>query len=348
MSFDIQKLVRSHIADLQPYSSARDEFSPVEGEVIYFDANENPFDNGVNRYPDPQQRKLKEVIAMRRGLAANQLLLGNGSDEVLDLIFRAFCIPNQDNIIVMPPTYGMYKVLANINCISLDEVPLSNDFQLVTKDILNHISSRTKAIFLCSPNNPSGNSFHRADILSLLKSFDGLVVVDEAYIDFSTQKSLVTELPYYPNLIITQTLSKAFGLAGIRLGFCMASEEIINILNKIKPPYNINSLTQERAISALQDWDATLEQITQLIAERKRLFVQLKTISFVEKVYPSDANFLLVRVDDANKRYTQLIQNDIVVRNRSKQVGCENCLRFSIGTPQENQILIETLNLLSS
>ena len=348
MSFDIQKLVRSHIADLQPYSSARDEFGPVEGEVIYLDANENPFYNGVNRYPDPQQRKLKEVIAMRRGLAANQLLLGNGSDEVLDLIFRAFCIPNQDNIIVMPPTYGMYKVLANINCISLDEVPLSNDFQLVTKNIFNHISSRTKAIFLCSPNNPSGNSFHRADILSLLKSFDGLVVVDEAYIDFSTQKSLVTELPYYPNLIITQTLSKAFGLAGIRLGFCMASEEIINILNKIKPPYNINSLTQERAISALQDWDATLEQITQLIAERKRLFVQLKTISFVEKVYPSDANFLLVRVDDANKRYTQLIQNDIVVRNRSKQVGCENCLRFSIGTPQENQILIETLNRLSS
>ena len=174
------------------------------------------------------------------------------------------------------------------------------------------------------------------------------MVVDEAYIDFSTQNSMVTELPYYPNLIITQTLSKAFGLAGIRLGFCMASEEIINILNKIKPPYNINSLTQERAISALQDWDTTLEQITQLIAERKRLFVQLKTISFVEKVYPSDANFLLVRVDDANKRYTQLIQNDIVVRNRSKQVGCENCLRFSIGTPQENQILIETLNLLSS
>lgn len=348
MSFDIQKLVRSHIADLKPYSSARDEFDPVEGEVVYLDANENPFYNGVNRYPDPQQRKLKEVIAMRRGLAANQLLLGNGSDEVLDLIFRAFCIPNQDNIIVMPPTYGMYKVLANINCISLDEVPLSNDFQLVTKDILNHISSRTKAIFLCSPNNPSGNSFHRADILSLLKSFDGLVVVDEAYIDFSTQNSMVTELPYYPNLIITQTLSKAFGLAGIRLGFCMASEEIINILNKIKPPYNINSLTQERAISALQDWDETLEQITQLIAERKRLFVQLKTISFVEKVYPSDANFLLVRVDDANKRYTQLIQNDIVVRNRSKQVGCENCLRFSIGTPQENQILIETLNLLSS
>ena len=348
MSFDIQKLVRSHIVDLQPYSSARNEFDPVEGEAVYLDANENPFDNGVNRYPDPQQRKLKEVIAMRRGVAANQLLLGNGSDEVLDLIFRAFCIPNQDNIIVMPPTYGMYKVLANINCISLHEVPLSNDFQLVIKDIFNHISSQTKAIFLCSPNNPSGNSFHRADILSLLQSFDGLVVVDEAYIDFSNQKSLVAELPSYPNLIITQTLSKAYGLAGIRLGFCMASEEIINILNKIKPPYNINSLTQECAISALEDWDATLEQIIQLIAERKFLFAQLETISFVEKVYPSDANFLLVRVDDANKRYTQLIQNGIVVRNRSNQVGCENCLRFSVGTPQENQIMIETLNRLSS
>ena len=348
MSFDLQKLVRSHIADLHPYSSARDEFDPVEREVVYLDANENPFDNGVNRYPDPQQRKLKEVIARRRGVAANQLLLGNGSDEVLDLIFRAFCIPNQDKIIVMPPTYGMYRVLANINRIFLDEVPLNNDFQLVTKDILNQISSQTKAIFLCSPNNPSGNSFRREDILTLLQSFTGLVVIDEAYIDFSTQKSLVSDLSSYPNLIITQTLSKAYGLAGIRLGICIASEEIIYILNKIKPPYNINSLTQERAISALTDWDTTQGQVTQLIAERKGLFAQLEKISFVEKVYPSDANFLLVRVDDANKRYAQLIQNNIVVRNRSKQVGCENCLRFSVGTPQENQILIETLNRLSS
>jgi histidinol-phosphate aminotransferase len=348
MSFDIQKLVRSHIADLQPYSSARDEFDPVESEVVYLDANENPFDNGVNRYPDPQQRKLKEVIARRRGVAANQLLLGNGSDEVLDLIFRAFCIPNQDKIIVMPPTYGMYKVLANINCISLDEVPLNDDFQLVTKDILSQISTQTKAIFLCSPNNPSGNSFRREDILTLLQSFTGLVVIDEAYIDFSTQKSLVSDLPSYPNLIITQTLSKAYGLAGIRLGICIASEEIIDILNKIKPPYNINSLTQERAISALVDWDTTQGQITQLIAERKGLFAQLEKISFVEKVYPSDSNFLLVRVDDANKRYAQLIENDIVVRNRSNQVGCENCLRFSVGTLEENQILIETLNRLSS
>lgn len=348
MSFDIQKLVRSHIANLQPYSSARDEFDPVEREVVYLDANENPFDNGVNRYPDPQQRKLKEVIAGRRGVAANQLLLGNGSDEVLDLIFRAFCIPNQDKIIVMPPTYGMYNVLANINCIFLDEVPLNNNFQLVTKDILSQISSQTKAIFLCSPNNPSGNSFYREDILTLLQSFTGLVVIDEAYIDFSTQKSLVLELSSYPNLIITQTLSKANGLAGIRLGICIASEEIIDILNKIKPPYNINSLTQERAISALADWDTTQGQITQLIAERKGLFAQLEKISFVEKVYPSDANFLLARVDDANKRYTQLIENDIIVRNRSKQMGCENCLRFSVGTPQENQILIETLNRLSS
>lgn len=348
MSFDIQKLVRSHIADLQPYSSARNEFDPVEREVVYLDANENPFDNGVNRYPDPQQRKLKEVIARRRGVAANQLLLGNGSDEVLDLIFRAFCIPNQDKIIVMPPTYGMYRVLANINCVPLTEVPLNNDFQLITKKIINQISSQTKAIFLCSPNNPSGNSFRREDILTLLQSFTGLVVIDEAYIDFSTQKSLVSELSSYPNLIITQTLSKAYGLAGIRLGICIASEEIVDILNKIKPPYNINSLTQERAISALKDWDTTQEQITQLIAERKGLFAQLEKISFVEKVYPSDANFLLVRVDDANKRYAQLIQNDIVVRNRSKQVGCENCLRFSVGTPQENQILIETLNRLSS
>ena len=348
MSFDLQKLVRSYIADLHPYSSARDEFDPVDRDVLYLDANENPFDNGANRYPDPQQRKLKEVIAKRRGVDANQLLLGNGSDEVLDLIFRAFCIPNQDKIIVMPPTYGMYIVLANINCISLDKVPLNNEFQLVTKDILNQISTQTKAIFLCSPNNPSGNSFRREDILTLLQSFTGLVVIDEAYIDFSTQKSLVSDLSSYPNLIITQTLSKACGLAGIRLGICIASEEIIDILNKIKPPYNINSLTQERAISALEDWNTTQRQVTQLIAERKGLFAQLEKISFVEKVYPSDANFLLVQVDDANKRYAQLIENDIVVRNRNKQVGCENCLRFSVGTPQENQILIETLNRLSS
>ncbi len=347
MSFDLQKLVRAHIADLQPYSSARDEFDTVEREVVYLDANENPFDNGVNRYPDPQQRKLKGVIARRRGVAANQLLLGNGSDEVLDLIFRAFCIPNQDKIIVMPPTYGMYRVLANINCIFLNEVPLNNDFQLVTKDILNQVSTQTKAIFLCSPNNPSGNSFRREDILTLLQSFTGLVVIDEAYIDFSTQKSLVSELSSYPNLIITQTLSKAYGLAGIRLGICISSEEIIDILNKIKPPYNINSLTQDRAISALEDWDTTQGQVTQLIAERKCLFAQLEKISFVEKVYPSDANFLLVQVDDANKRYAQLIENDIVVRNRSKQVGCENCLRFSVGTADENKILIQTLNRLS-
>ena len=348
MSFDIQKLVRSYIADLQPYSSARDEFDPVEREVVYLDANENPFDNGVNRYPDPQQRKLKEVIARRRGVVSDQLLLGNGSDEVLDLIFRAFCTPNQDKIIVMPPTYGMYKVLANINCISLDEVPLNNDFQLVIKDILNQISSQTKAIFLCSPNNPSGNSFRREDILTLLQNFNGLVVIDEAYIDFSTQKSLVSDLSSYPNLIITQTLSKAYGLAGIRLGICIASEEIIDILNKIKPPYNINSLTQERAISALADWDTTQGQIKELLAERNDLFAQLQKISFVKKVYPSDANFLLVQVDDADKRYVQLIENDIVVRNRSKQEGCENCLRFSVGKPQENQILIKTLNRLSS
>ena len=347
MSFDLQKLVRSHIADLQPYSSARDEFDPVDGDVVYLDANENPYENGVNRYPDPQQRQLKEVIATLRGVSANQLLLGNGSDEVLDLIFRAFCTPNEDNIIVMPPTYGMYKVLANINGITLHEAPLSDDFQLVAKNIINRISTRTKAIFLCSPNNPSGNSFRRADILSLLQSFDGLVVVDEAYIDFSTQKSLAAELPSYPNLIITQTLSKAFGLAGIRLGICIASEEIINILNKIKPPYNINSLTQEKAMTSLLDRNTTKQQIAQLIEGRYWLENQLLNIDFVEKVYPSDANFLLVRVDDANKRYAELIENDIVVRNRSQQKGCENCLRFSVGTPQENKILIETLNRLS-
>ena len=347
MSFDINKLVRKHIADLQPYSSARDEFDPVNRQVVYLDANENPFENGVNRYPDPQQRKLKQIIASQKGVSEKQLLLGNGSDEVLDLIFRAFCVPNKDEIMIMPPTYGMYKVLANINCITLREVYLDIDFQLVIKNIFNQLSDQTKAIFLCSPNNPSGNSFDREDLLTLVQSFDGLVVVDEAYIDFSTQDSLIGELSNYPNLIITQTLSKAYGMAGIRLGICIASEEIIAILNKIKPPYNINTLTQERSIDSLQDQESIQAQIKQLMDERGRLYEQLQGVSFVEKVYPSDANFLLVRVDDADKRYTQLIENDIVVRNRSQQYGCENCLRFSVGTADENKILIKTLNRFS-
>lgn len=347
MSFDIRKIVRSHIANLKPYSSARDEFDPTEKEYVYLDANENPFPNGVNRYPDPQQRNLKKVLGHRLGVGTEQLLLGNGSDEILDLIFRAFCTPNTDRIITMPPTYGMYKVLAEINCITLDEVSLSNDFQLVTEDVIKRISPQTKAIFLCSPNNPSGNSFRAEDIQKLLESFSGIVVVDEAYIDFAPQESWVSQLSTYPNLIVTQTLSKAYGMAGIRLGICVASEDIISILHKIKPPYNINSLTQERAIEELSNSKKYIAQVQLLLEERKRLEVQLQSTSFVDVVYPSDANFLLVRVDDAAKRYHQLVKEGVVVRNRSNQQGCAECLRFSVGTAEENKKLISILNRLS-
>ena len=347
MSFDIRKIVRPHIVNLKPYSSARDEFDPTEKEYVYLDANENPFPNGVNRYPDPQQRNLKKVLGHRLGVGTEQLLLGNGSDEILDLIFRAFCTPNTDRIITMPPTYGMYKVLAEINCITLDEVSLSNDFQLVTEDVIKRISPQTKAIFLCSPNNPSGNSFRAEDIQKLLESFSGIVVVDEAYIDFAPQESWVSQLSTYTNLIVTQTLSKAYGMAGIRLGICVASKDIISILHKIKPPYNINSLTQERAIEELSNSKKYIAQVQLLLEERKRLEVQLQSTSFVDVVYPSDANFLLVRVDDATKRYHQLVNEGVVVRNRSNQQGCEECLRFSVGTAEENKKLISILNRLS-
>ena len=345
--FDVNRLVRESVRKLQPYSSARDEYVSDGSEMIFLDANENPFDNGVNRYPDPYQRSLKSVLSEQKGLAEQQILLGNGSDEVLDLIYRAFCEPNKDNIITLPPTYGMYKVLAGINAVDNREVLLTKDFEPNVIEILKVADSNSKLLFICSPNNPTGNAFQKKEIKELLESFNGLVVVDEAYIDFSNDESWVSELKQYPNLIVTQTLSKAYGLAGIRLGICYASEEIIGILNKIKPPYNVNQLTQQRALQRVLHQDLVKQEVKQILDEREELIKALKDLEFVTALYPTDANFVLAKVDDANKRYQQLLEKQVVVRNRSTQPLCENTLRFTVGTPEENKKLIAILKELN-
>ena len=345
--FDVNRLVRESVRKLQPYSSARDEYVSDGSEMIFLDANENPFDNGVNRYPDPYQRSLKSVLSEQKGLAEQQILLGNGSDEVLDLIYRAFCEPNQDNIITLPPTYGMYKVLAGINAVENREVLLTKDFEPNVTEILKVADSNSNLLFICSPNNPTGNAFQKKEIKELLESFNGLVVVDEAYIDFSNDESWVSELKQYPNLIVTQTLSKAYGLAGIRLGICYASEEIIGILNKIKPPYNVNQLTQQRALQRVLHQDLVKQEVKQILDEREELTKALKDLEFVAALYPTDANFVLAKVDDANKRYQQLLEKQVVVRNRSTQPLCENTLRFTVGTPEENKKLIAILKELN-
>jgi len=343
---NLNKLLRKNILGMKPYSSARDEYKDLQADMVFLDANENPFDTPLNRYPDPQQTRLKESIASQKKVSTDQLLLGNGSDEVLDLIFRAFCEPNQDSILTTPPTYGMYDVLANLNAVDNILVPLSPDFQLEVDSIFDAIKPQTKLLFICSPNNPSGNSVERKAIERLLKNFNGLVVIDEAYIDFTKDPSWTQVLEQYPNLIVTQTLSKAYGLAGIRLGICYASKEIIAVLNKIKPPYNINSLTQEAAIKAFENKDSVQAQIESILNERTNLINAFKSVPFIKKIYPSEANFILIKVDDANKRYEELIKNGIVVRNRSSQLHCENCLRITVGTPSENTQLITLLKTL--
>jgi len=343
---NLNKLLRKNILGMKPYSSARDEYKDLQADMVFLDANENPFDTPLNRYPDPQQTRLKESIASQKKVSTDQLLLGNGSDEVLDLIFRAFCEPNQDSILTTPPTYGMYDVLANLNAVDNILVPLSPDFQLEVDSIFDAIKPQTKLLFICSPNNPSGNSVERKAIERLLKNFNGLVVIDEAYIDFTKDPSWTQVLEEYPNLIVTQTLSKAYGLAGIRLGICYASKEIIAVLNKIKPPYNINSLTQEAAIKAFENKDSVQAQIESILNERTNLINAFKSVPFIKKIYPSEANFILIKVDDANKRYEELIKNGIVVRNRSSQLHCENCLRITVGTPSENTQLITLLKTL--
>jgi len=344
--FNLNKIVRESVRKLQPYSSARDEYVSDGSEMIFLDANENPFDNGVNRYPDPYQRSLKSLLAEQKELSESQILLGNGSDEILDLIYRAFCEPNQDNIITLPPTYGMYKVLAGINAVENKEVLLTTNFEPNVNEILKVTDSNSKLLFICSPNNPTGNSFKKERIEKLLESFNGLVVIDEAYIDFSKDESWLSQLKTYPNLIVTQTLSKAYGLAGIRLGICYASEEIIGILNKIKPPYNVNQLTQQRALQRVLNQDLVDQEVQQILDERDGLIKALNSLKFVEQLYPSDANFVLTKVDDANKRYQQLLKKQVVVRNRSTQPLCENTLRFTVGTPQENKKLIAILKEL--
>lgn len=342
---NLNNLIRKNIKAMKPYSSARDEFKDLKADMVFLDANENPFETTLNRYPDPQQTALKELISKQKELPINQVLLGNGSDEVLDLIVRAFCEPNQDSILTLPPTYGMYGVLAQLNSIENIEVPLGKDFNINVDQVLKQVKPRTKLLFICSPNNPSGNIMDVNAVTRLLKAFDGLVVIDEAYIDFTTIESWTQRLNTFTNLMVTQTLSKAYGLAGIRLGTCYASKEIIAVLNKIKPPYNINSLTQQAAIEALQNNEVS-DQVSYILREREKLANALASCFFVKKIYPSDANFILIKVDDANKRYDELLRHGIVIRNRTTQLGCENCLRISVGTPAENKQLLTLLNTL--
>ena len=342
----VENLIRENIKLLKPYSSAREEFKNGASNLVYLDANENPFDTGLNRYPDPQQNLVKAALAKIKNVSREQLLLGNGSDEVLDLIFRVFCEPKVDTVIALPPTYGMYEVLANTNDVGLIEISLLDNYQPNVDEILKAQNSQTKLLFLCSPNNPTANSFNADKIETLIKKFTGIVIIDEAYIDFSSQESWIGRLNEFPNLIVIQTLSKAYGLAGIRLGACYSSTKIISVLNKIKPPYNVNQLTQQTALKALQNSIKTNNEIAIIISERNKLKTDLEEISFVVKVYPSDANFLLVKVDNAIVRYHQLVEYGIIVRNRTNQPICENCLRFTVGTKEENKKLMKTLKLL--
>ena len=344
--FNPDNLVRNNIRNLKPYSSARDEF---KGEAnIFLDANENslgsPLLKWYNRYPDPMQWKIKEKLSVIKQVPVDQIFLGNGSDEPIDLLFRCFCEPGVDEVIVFPPTYGMYEVSANINNVHLSKVPLTKEFQLDLEALESAIKPNTKIIWICSPNNPTGNSIDRQDIEMVLNNFDGLVVVDEAYINFSRQKSLVSDLADYPNLVVLQTLSKAWGLAGLRVGMAFASADIIGYLNKVKPPYNISEPVQELALKALDEIGQVNDMILQLVASRKEMESDLANAKTVIKVFPSDANFLLVEFKDARGMYDYLVEKGIVVRDRSSVLLCDNCLRITVGTHAENLKLMEAIN----
>lgn len=344
--FNLETLVRDNIRNLKAYSSARDEF---KGDAsIFLDANENslgsPTMKWYNRYPDPMQLKVKDKIAYIKQLGIEKIFIGNGSDEAIDLMFRCFCEPGVDNAVVFPPTYGMYEVSANINNIKLKKIPLTKEFQLDLPALEEAIDFNTKIIWICSPNNPSGNSINRDDVEMILNNFDGLVVVDEAYINFSKQRSFVTELKDYPNLVVLQTLSKAWGLAALRLGMAFASEEIIGYLNKVKPPYNISEPVQQLALQALDEIGQVNDMIVILVAERNKLEQSLAMLSQVKKVHPSDANFLLVEFINATDMYQHLVELGIVVRDRSNVMLCENCLRITVGTENENKILLKAIN----
>lgn len=326
---------------MKPYASARDEF---KGEAdIFLDANENPYPSPYNRYPDPLQWRVKEKLAAIKGVEPEQIFLGNGSDEAIDLIIRAFCEPNQDSILITEPTYGMYSVCAEVNAVKVQQVLLTPEFDLDLEAIPNAFDATTKVLFLCSPNNPTGNLLDHQKIKEVLKRFYGLVVVDEAYIDFAKSKSFVLELAHYPNLVVLQTFSKAWGLAGLRLGMCFASPEIIRILNKIKYPYNVNIRTQELALDAMEHETQKNEWVKEILDQRSKMETALRKLSITKEVFPSDANFLLVRVKEAQETYRQLMNMGIIIRDRSKVALCFNCLRVTIGTPEENERLVEAL-----
>ena len=344
-AIDIQSLARENVKSLKPYSSARDDFEGTAS--IFLDANENPFPTGYNRYPDPHQRFLKEAIAQLKNLKPDQLFLGNGSDEAIDLLFRVFCEPGRDRVVIPQPTYGMYTISASVNDVKVIPSSLTNSFELDSKAVLKSTTPHTKLIFLCSPNNPSGNLLDAKQIEVILKSFSGLVIVDEAYIDFAESESWTTRLDEFPNLVILQTFSKAWGLAGLRLGLCFANPEIITLINKIKPPYNINSFTQSEVLKFISFGKSERDRMVASIKqERDGLKVHLGRIQAVKKVHPSDANFFLVEVTDAKKSYEQLVSKSIIVRDRSMVVLCGNCLRITVGTKEENDLLIQAMRLL--
>jgi histidinol-phosphate aminotransferase len=338
---NFKNIIRKNVQDLAPYSSARDEFEGIM-DGVFLDANENPFKSAVNRYPDPYQKELKEIVAKYKGVQINQLIIGNGSDEILDLIVRATCDPGKDKIVTITPTYGMYKVIANINDVKITEVPLSATFDLEKEKIL-EAAKDAKLIMLCSPNNPTGNLLNRNDVLAIAKKFDGILVVDEAYIDFSNGKTLLQDLNDYDNIFVCQTLSKAYGLAGIRVGFGFGSAQLIDILNKIKPPYNVNELSQKFAIARLKDMKTVSSEVMQILLERSRVLEELMHISAVLKIYRTDANFILFKVENADELYNFFIKNDVIVRNRTNLPGCKNCLRVTIGSSEENDRFLNVL-----
>ncbi len=348
--FDLDSIIRPNIRNLVPYSSARDEFT---GEAkVFLDANENslgsPLLKWYNRYPDPHQQALKEKLSQIKGIAPAHIFLGNGSDEAIDILFRAFCEPGRHNVIVCPPTYGMYEVSANINDVAVRKVPLTASFQLDLEAMEAAVDADTRIIWLCSPNNPTGNSIDRGDIEMILNNFDGIVVVDEAYINFSRHRSFIPDLADYHNLVVLQTLSKAWGLAALRVGMAFASEAIISIMNRIKPPYNINEAAQQLASQALEEVEQVNEMIRILVTERDKLAASLEQHPLVRLVYPSDANFLLVQVDGGRNVYEYLLTQGIVVRDRSTTPGCADCIRITVGTPLENEVLLKALDAYAS
>lgn len=338
---ELKELVRPNIWNLKPYSSARNEF---HGEAsVFLDANESPYNEPYNRYPDPLQWKLKEKISKIKGVEPTSIFLGNGSDEPIDLLIRTFCEPGIDTILSIEPSYGMYRVAADINNVVCHKVRLTDNFGLDADALLKAVTDSTKIIFLCSPNNPTGNILNRKEIYKVLKGFEGIVVIDEAYIDFSSSPSFTKELPSYPNLVILQTLSKAWGAAGIRLGMAFASPEIVSILNKVKYPYNINKLTQDYALKIVNREETMKGELLEILNERTLIETALHELPYVKQIYPSDANFILVRMDDANATYNYLVEKGIIVRNRHTITLCEGCLRITIGSPEQNNVLLKAL-----